>query len=190
MGILERIADKTGIGNKRAVLADAEVGGTEIVLNVARAYERSWDDDVSTHAIEDGTDITDNINLNPYTISLDITLTDSKSGFEFIQDRKTVKEKMDQILEWRSNKTILVFFFDKTIFNKNKKNSGALDSVVIKSLRESRTKDLGNGLGITLTLQEILLPSAALESTGVANKGKSGKGTDTISDAQNAALTG
>jgi len=176
------------IGNNRAVLSDPETG-TEIVLNVTNSFEQSWDDNVSEHAIEDGSDIGDNVNLNPFSLNLSIILTDSKSGFEYINDRLSVKEKFDQVMEWRAGKTKLNFTYGKTIFSKLTKSDKIIKDLIIKSLSRKESKDLGNGIGLDMSLRELFTPSA-LEVVGVANVGKSGTKSDSLSDSQATALAG
>ena len=161
LGLKEKITDAITGGRSRALITDAEVGGNEVLLNVTSSYSRSWGASVTRHAVEEGAPVTDNVVKDPFSVSLSVVLSDT---FDLLTlntlYEKSVTERMEQLLTWRDESTLLFFLFDEEIEN-----------VVIKSITEKSEAALGKGKALDIELAEIRIAKA--ETTGgIPNVGK------------------
>jgi len=110
---------------------------------------------VSTHAIEDGSDVSDHVVQNPKSIGLNIVLSDESISITnpmsyvaaFLD---TIEDRKQLLQNWMDDKTLLTYHgHDKDI-----------DDVVIELLTIYYTAEMGNVVGLSMSLKRVVIAKA------------------------------
>jgi len=146
------ISDAITGNHTRAFLSD---GTNDCLFNVTVDDSENDSSNVSTHAIEDGSDISDHVVQNPKSISLNIVLSDESISITnpmsyvaaFLD---TIEDRKQLLQNWMDDKTLLTYHgHDKDI-----------DDVVIESLTINHTAEMGNGVGLSMSLKRVVIAKA------------------------------
>jgi hypothetical protein len=106
--------------------------------------------DITSHAIEDGSDISDHVISKPRTFSLDVVLSDEIIDAQdpnSIINRftATIKDRLGIIENWLTNKDVLTYYAFEEDF----------EDVVIQSISKKKSLDVGSGVGLNIVLMRI-----------------------------------
>lgn len=165
--IVEQISDAFKGQRTQAFLSD---GTDNVLFNVTISTTETDTNEVTSHAVEQGADITDHIIEKPKQFSFNAVLSDNDlsiinpSGFfeESIEDRKKILDK------WIKNKTLLTYYGHET----------DIDNIVIESITKSKTRDTGEGLSLDIKIRQINIVESTtvdIDITPIIKKGKTAK---------------
>ncbi|PJZ49216.1 phage baseplate protein [Leptospira saintgironsiae] len=126
--------------------------GTDLTLDSTISITKDRSANITSHAIEKGADITDHVADEPIGISLSAVISDADwdplDPLAFLN--KTVRERLDLLYQWMDNKEIVTFYsYDEDIEN-----------LIVESVSEEQTVDLGSGRKLSLKLKKINIVEA------------------------------
>jgi hypothetical protein len=131
-------------GRAHAYLSD-EID--DVLFNVVVDESTSDSNDVTAHAIEDGSDVEDHVVGKPRTFAINIILSDDTIDLldpMSVVNRftATIKDREEILEDWNELKKVLTYYaVDRDI-----------EDVVIQSMTRRKSLDTGSGLGFSLTL--------------------------------------
>jgi hypothetical protein len=170
MPLTENVTNAVGI-RTRAYLSD---GVYDVQLDVINSFNINYSVDVTQHAIQDGADITDNIDPKTEDYSIDAILTDD--DWDVLNPESftnpTIKERLDRLDNFRVQKFVLTYFGQED----------EVDNVVISSMSKSKAKDTGAGVRLSIGLKKVNVATAqtvdapVTKQNDVNAKGQSPKG--------------
>ena len=146
-------AAKAALGiKKRMVLLDRQTRKDKVLFNAVLDYSRSYSSQISEHTIEDEKIVADHVSMQPETITLtailtddDISLLDVTSFFGL--NNESIRDRKDRLVQWKKEAELLVLVtYDEEV-----------DKILIESITERKSSDLGSGMSIDLTLRKVRL---------------------------------
>lgn len=169
--VVERISDAISGQKTRAFLSD---GIDDVVFDVIITENDSDSLNVTRHAVEDGSDVTDHVNSTPRKFSIDAILTDADldvlNPVSFLN--KTIDERLDVIDKWIKKKKVLTYYgHDKDI-----------EDVIVQSISRKRSQSTGDGLEVSLSIDKINIVSSVQQNIDIKTtvpKGKTATQTQT-----------
>jgi hypothetical protein len=123
-----------------------------VMLNAVTSYEEGYTSQATEHAVEEGAPITDNVFNNPMGLSISAILSDSNSvtAGASVVNTKTVRDRVNQLLSWREQKTLLYFSY----------NNETHEEMILTEVKKTRSKDMGNGIALAITMKKIKIATA------------------------------
>lgn len=171
MGLAGSISDAISGTRSRCFLSD---NLDDILLNVVSDDSEDHSVDITSHAIEDGSDIVDNTWQKPVELNLNCVLSDEISDLlsDFSIMAKTKIEDRKLILKnWMDTKTILTLYSWDTDY----------ENMLIESVNYKRSLDTGNGIGLSLALKQVNFVETQIVELGSTDKGKQPLSSSTAS---------
>lgn len=158
------------LGNRvQSFLSD---GIYDVLFDSMISFTESDNSTVSRHTIEDGADITDNINSTPKKINLSVVMTDDDwdilNPFSFINE--TMEDRFETLEFWKITKPILTYFGHET----------DIEDVVLTGVTKNKNLDVGAGWGLDISLERVEIASffvVAISLSTARAKGATSKGT-------------
>lgn len=149
MSITEKISDALLGTRSRTFLSDQI---NDVLFDSTMSLDKAQGAQVTTHAVEKGSDVQDHIKYDPESISLSVVISDdvlsTTDPASFLS--KSVSERLDQLKDWRDDRKLLTFYsYEEDIEN-----------VVIESYAENRTVATGKGRALTINLKKINIASS------------------------------
>jgi hypothetical protein len=165
--IVEQISDAFRGQRTQAFLSD---GTDNVLFNVTLTTTETDTNEVTSHSVEQGADITDHIIEKPKQFSFNAVLSDNDISIinpssyfeESIEDRKKILDK------WLTNKTLLTYYGHET----------DIENVVMESITRNKTRDVGEGLGLDIKIRQINIVESTtvdIDITLITKKGKTAK---------------
>ena len=171
MAITSKISSAISGGRAHAFLSDEL---DDIVFDTVLNYTAKDTFQVTSHAIEDGGDVSDHVIAKPHEISFSTVLTDD--DFSLLDPTSffnaTVQDRFDILELWRDDKPILTYYGHKT----------DVENLVLTSVTRNKNLDTGNGWGVDISLVVINVAVAVqteVKLSAVSKKGPTSKGTST-----------
>jgi hypothetical protein len=165
MPLFESITNAFG-KRTRAFLSD---GINDVLLNVVVSISKVNQIEVTSHAIQDGADVSDNINPKSDEFTIQVILTDddwdllSISGFI----NKTIDERLKILEAWKAVKQLVTYYG----------HSEDIEDVAMTNITQNKSKETGSGLGLSISLKKITVATAqTAEISNVNQKGNTPKG--------------
>jgi len=156
--MLEFVTNTLGI-RTRAYLSD---GGVDIMLNAVENLTESAISEVTSHAIQEGADITDNVNPRSKDYNINAILTDNDldilNPLSFVN--YTISERLEILDLWRELKSTLIYYGQ----------DGDLENLQLSSITKNKTLETGEGLGLQISLKEINVATAETVEVGETGK--------------------
>jgi len=132
----------------------------EIELDIIVSESTNTSSTITSNPVENGSNVNDNIVINPMTFSISGIVSDSKvlplggltglgqiiSGNAFTKQSTPSKEAWEELLDLQASRTPFTLVT----------NLKAYDNVVIENLATSQDKDTSNSLHFTANLREII----------------------------------
>jgi len=126
----------------------------EIELDVIINETTNTSSTITSNPVENGSDVNDNIIINPMTFNISGVISDTKvapfGGLntinKFTKDSTPSKEGWEELLELQADRTPFTLIT----------NLKAYDNVVIENLSVTQDKDSSNSLNFTANLREII----------------------------------
>jgi len=172
MAISNKISDAIFGGRSQAFLSD---GIRDFLFDSVIDFTINDSFNVTSHAVEEGIGITDNVDSNPQTVSISAILTDN--DFDLLDPTEffdaTIEERFDVLDVWRTEATILTYYGHET----------DIENVVITDFSRNKNPDVGEGWSVEVSLREIEVATyqkqaislSEATSKGVTSKGKASK---------------
>lgn len=150
MSLTEKISDAILGTRSRTFLSDQI---NDVLFDSTMSIDKAQGAQVTTHAVEKGSDVQDHIKYDPEGISLSIVITDDVLSVtdptSFLA--KSVSERLDQLKTWRDERKLLTFYsYEEDI-----------EDVVIETFNENRTAATGKGRALTINLKKMNIVSSA-----------------------------
>jgi hypothetical protein len=149
MSLTEKLSEVVTGTRSRTFLSD---GSNDVLLNSTLSIQRSQSAQITTHAVEKGSDVQDHIKYDPDSLTISAVITDDDLSVtdptSFLN--KTVQDRLDILEEWKIEKKLIIFYSYDTDF----------EDYAIESFAEERSNDYGNGRSISLTLKKINIASS------------------------------
>lgn len=170
MQFSSQIQDAIRGSKPRAFISDST---NEVLIDVVMSDTESDTMQVTRHAIEEGSDVTDHIIESPKEFSFDAILTDDDldtSDPNSFKNKK-IDERLKIIQTWIDNKTVLSYYGHDV----------DLDYVVIQSINRVKAQDTGEGIKLSLSLTKITIAKSQTTEVSIKTttaKGKTAKQTD------------
>ncbi|MEW6525090.1 MAG: phage baseplate protein [Spirochaetota bacterium] len=163
MGLLNLIFGTPGM------LYDKKTGKNQVILGPISGEDESYSANVCSHAVENGSEISDHVHAQPGQFSIKTFLVDKNDLMAMAVglvtgDNQTVSEKLALLKLWRENGELLVYsgpVFSGLIL---RGYDMYVEDVVITSLGISRTVDNGEGMEVSLSLKKIIIADALTTS--------------------------
>lgn len=157
-------------GKQRAFLSD---GDKDVLLDVILSDSESDTMQVTRHAIEEGSDVSDHVIESPKDFTVEAVLTDDDLDVYDPQSfaNKKIRERLKIIQEWIDNKIVLSYFGQDVDFQ----------SVVIQRISRIKAPDTGEGIKISLSLSKITIAQSETTEVNVKTttaKGKTAKSSE------------
>lgn len=173
MPITERVTNALG-GRTRAHLSSRAM---DVQLDVVLNFSSNNAIEVTQHAIQDGADITDNINPKTEDYTIDAILTDD--DYDILDPTSltnpTIKERLDYLEVFIKFKYVLTYYGQDE----------DIEDVIISSMTKSKTQDTGRGVRLSIGLKKINVAVAqsveaptVSKQNSVNQKGQNPKGTN------------
>lgn len=155
-----------------AMLYDSETGLKELILGPIISEGESYSASVASHALENGSEVSDHVHAQPASFSVTTFLVDkndlmSSAASLVLGSDKSVDEKITQLKEWHESGELLVYsgpvfsgFFEKGY-------DMYVEDVVISSMSIGRGVDKGAGLEVTLSLRKITIADTQMMSVNL-----------------------
>ncbi|TGK04166.1 hypothetical protein EHQ53_03185 [Leptospira langatensis] len=135
---------------------------TSIVFDSTISISKDRAASVSSHAVEKGAQISDHITTEPTNISVTAVITDADwdplDPFSFLN--KTVSDRLGILKDWMDDREVLIF----------NSYEGDYENLIIESLTEEQSVELGKGRQISLKLKEIVIVSSNTTATPVGSE--------------------
>jgi hypothetical protein len=125
--------------------------------------------------VENGKSISDNYIINPRTASFTGIISDTKVNKE---EGLTVEEYISEVQELIDSKEPFVFFADESLLPR-------LDNVLITSFQLSRDQNIGVGVAVDITVQEVLIIERAKPTSINVKEKKTGTNAKSAQDKPN-----
>jgi hypothetical protein len=156
MGILNLIFGTPGM------LYDKKTGKNQVILGPISGEDESYSANVCSHAIENGSEISDHVHAQPGQFSIKTLLVDKNDVMALAAglvtgSNQTVSQKLALLKDWRETGELLVYsgpVFSGMIL------SGYdmyVEDVVIIGLSISRTVDTGEGVEVSISLKKVII---------------------------------
>jgi hypothetical protein len=149
MSLSEKISDAIQGTRSRTFLSD---GDNDVLFNSTLSIQESQSAQITTHAVEKGSDVQDHIKYDPETVTLSIVITDDDLSvtdpMSFLN--KTVSERLDQLKTWRDERELLTFYSYEKDY----------EDFAIESFGSDQSIDYGSGRSLSLTLKKIVIASS------------------------------
>jgi len=149
--------------NAQAFLSD---GTKDVLFNVTISTKESDTNKITTHAIEKGADVTDNVIESPKGFSFTAVLSDDDIKLlnpgSFFED--SIEDRLQTINDWLSDKTLLTYYGHETDF----------ESVVIESITRNKSGSFGSGLGLDISIKQLNIVESAVVDIDVTTITKKG----------------
>jgi hypothetical protein len=173
MPITERVTNALG-GRTRAHLSSLAM---DVQLDVVLNFSSNNAIEVTQHAIQDGADITDNIDPKTEDYTIDAILTDD--DYDILDPTSltnpTIKERLDYLEVFIKYKYVLTYYGQ----------DGDIEDVIISSMSKSKTQETGRGVRLSIGLKKINVAVAqsveaptVTKQNSVNQKGQNPKGTN------------
>lgn len=181
MGLTTKISDAITGKRERCFLSDDT---NSVLLNVVVDDSEIHPIDITNHAIEDGSDISDSTWQRPLQMSLNCVLTDSISDIisGWSEMSLTSMEDRKKILKtWMDDKTVLTFYSWDTTYK----------NMLIENIDYRRSLETGNGMGMELTLKQVNIAESQVAQVGLTqstDKGKQATKTQTKTETRRSML--
>lgn len=149
MSLTEKLSDAVFGTRSRTFLSDQI---NDVLFNSTMDIVKSQSAQITSHAVERGSDVQDHAKYDPETITMNVIITDDSLSVtdptSFLA--KSVQERLDQLRDWRDSKKLLIFYsYEEDIEN-----------VLIENISESRSVETGKGRALALTLKKIFIASS------------------------------
>lgn len=159
MGLLNLIFGTPGM------LYDKKTGKNQVILGPISGEDESYSANVCSHAVENGSEISDHVHSQPGQFSIKTFLVDKNDLMAMAAglvtgDNQTVSKKIALLKLWRETGELLVYsgpVFSGMVL------SGYdmyVDNVVIAGLGISRSVDNGEGVEVSISLKNIIIADA------------------------------
>jgi hypothetical protein len=173
MPITERVTNALG-GRTRAFISD---GSLDVQLDVVINFTENHAIEVTQHAIQDGADITDNIDPKTEDYTIDAILTDD--DYDILDPTSltnpTIKERIDYLKLFKEYKEVLTYYGQDE----------DIEDVIITSMTKAKTQETGRGVRLSIGLKKINVAVAqsveaptVSKQNSVNQKGQNPKGTN------------
>ena len=161
----------------------SEATGTTVILSPLLSEGKSGAVQVTDHAVEDGSRVSDHGFKDPETISLNVFLADkdvvgeamnkAKSFIGFDVDSMSVQDKIDMLKLWRDELEIVTYSGPvfSTLFKKSEEKM--VSSLLIIDIEESRDESTGSGKNVSIRLKEIHIAQAMMKDVKLPTAAKS-----------------
>jgi hypothetical protein len=157
-------------GRSRAFLSD---GFDDLLLNVTMETTESDQIDITNHAIEKGSDVSDHAYSQPKTLSLKVVLTDDVLALDdpLAILAPSIIDRLELLQGWLDDKTLLTYYGHDYDF----------DDMLIESVSRNKSADTGTGLGLDITLKMVTIAKSL--TTALVMAGQSATGSASTSGA-------
>lgn len=163
MGILNLIFGTPGM------LYDKKTGKNQVILGPISGEDELYSANVCTHAIENGSEISDHVHSQPGQFSIKTFFVDKNDLMSMAAelvgvDNQTVSQKLALLKQWRETGELLIYsgpVFSGIIM---RGYDMYVEDVVITSLGISRTVDNGDGVEVSISLKKIIIADALTTS--------------------------
>lgn len=173
MPITERVTNAVG-GRIRAFISD---GSLDVQFDVILNFTENHAIEVTQHAIQDGADITDNIDPKTEDYTIDAILTDD--DYDILDPTSltnpTIKERIDYLKLFKEYKEVLTYYGQDE----------DIEDVIIYSMSKAKTQETGKGVRLSIGLKKISVAVAqsveaptVTKQNSVNQKGQNPKGTN------------
>lgn len=172
-----------------AMLYDKETGQYQVILGPISGEDESYSANACSHAVENGSEISDHVHAQPGQFSIKTFLVDKNDVMAMAAglvtgDNQTVSQKLALLKLWRETGELLVYsgpVFSGMIL---RGYDMYVEDVVITSLGISRTVDNGEGVEVSISLKKVIIADALTTSVRLpqpvrpaSNAGRQGTGS-------------
>jgi hypothetical protein len=154
-----KISDAVFGDRTHAFLSD---GLNEVVFNVLRDESDTDTNEVTQHAIESGSPVTDHVIGRPKSLTLNIVFSDEDILFVNVPTSQEdlflfepISERKQTLQGWNDNKDLLTYYSHDEDY----------EDVVIESISRNHTLEYGSGIGLTITLKQVNIVESAMVTT-------------------------
>lgn len=147
-----------------------------VTFNVLSDESDTDNNEVTNHAIESGSPVSDHVIGRPKQLNLNIILSDDDilffnppSGLSDLALFETISERLQTLWTWNNNKTLLTYCSYTQDYA----------DMVIESIIRRQTLEFGSGIGISIILKQLNIVDSGTtgvfqqtNNSGVADKGK------------------
>jgi hypothetical protein len=147
-----------------AMLYDKETEQYKVLLGPISGEDESYSANVCSHAIENGSEVSDHVYSQPGSFTIKTFLADKNDLVSMaagaVFGNQTVSQKIALLKLWQNTGELLVY--SGPVFSGLKFNGYDMyiEDVVITSLRISRNIDNGEGLDVSISLKKIIIADA------------------------------
>ena len=149
--------------------------GLSLLLNVLKEDTESDSCDITDHAIESGSSVSDHVWLKPKEVSMTVVLTDdivstydpvenAVTGLTPTEFVKSIDDRMDLLQIWLYMKLPLTIFGHKNDY----------EDMVISSVSRVHDADVGDNLALDIAFKQVVIATSQSVSISMAGQTASG----------------